>query len=129
MKVPGWGLGAGRRVLLPVGLFASSEKNVFVSADRVHPVYFRYPYVKSDDIAITFPSGWKVSDMPNSISQDSAPLAYFHKAEVKNGVLHVGRTLRVNLEMVLKNQYQVLRQFFQMVRAQDEQQVVLQTVN
>jgi hypothetical protein len=98
-------------------------------------IYFRsdwlsaYPFLKSDDIAITFPRGWKVSSLPNPISQDSAPLAYFHKAEINNGSLHIGRILRFDLELVSKDQYQVLRQFFQMVRTHDEQQVVLQPIN
>ena len=40
LKVPGWASGAGRRALLPVGLFSATEKHLFDHTNRVHPIYF-----------------------------------------------------------------------------------------
>src|SRR5262249_41690882 len=37
VKIPGWASAAGRRTLLPVGIFAANEKGVFEHEQRVHP--------------------------------------------------------------------------------------------
>lgn len=56
MKVPGWVSGAGRKALLPVGLFSAGEKRVFEHEQRVHPIYFTYPSQKEDNVTITLPA-------------------------------------------------------------------------
>ena len=43
LKVPGWVAGAGRRALMPVGLFSAPEKRLFDHADRVHPIPIYHP--------------------------------------------------------------------------------------
>ena len=125
-KVPGWVAGAGRRALLPVGLFSSPEKGVFDHSARVYPVYFYYPYQKIDDIAIELPLGWKVSSLARPVDQDAKAAAYQMKVEDKSGTLHLTRVLRSDLMMIPKANYGALRAFFQMVRTGDEEQVMLQ---
>jgi hypothetical protein len=126
LKVPGWVSGAGRRALFPMGLFGSSEKHVFEHADRVHALYFRHPYLKSDDISITLPLGWRVSSVPAPITRDAKAAVYTVESADVQGSLHVSRSLRVELLFLDKDKYGALRQFFQLVRTGDEQQVVLQ---
>lgn len=126
LKVPGWIAGAGRRALMPVGLFGQSEKHVFEHADRVHALYFHHPYVKSDDISITLPLGWTVSSVPAPIKQDAKAVVYSVTTDDKKGSLHLSRTLKVDILLLDKDKYGILRHFFQLVRAGDEQQVVLQ---
>ena len=126
LKVPGWVSGAGKRALMPVGLFSAPEKNVFDNASRVHPVYFHYPYKKVDDITIELPLGWKLGSLAKPVGQDVKAAAYDMKAEDKGGNLHLTRSLRSDLVMVAKQNYPALRAFFQLVRTGDEEQVVLQ---
>jgi hypothetical protein len=126
IKVPGWVSGAGRRALFPVGIFGNSEKHLFEHADRVHPVYFHHPSLKTDDISINLPLGWRVSSLPNPILQDAKAVAYIVKFEDLKGSLHITRTVRTDLLVIGQKQYSLLREFFQMVRTGDEQQVVLQ---
>ena len=125
-KVPGWVAGAGKRALLPVGLFSSSEKSIFEHSARTYPVYFHYPYRKIDDITIELPLGWKVSSLAKPVDQDVKAAAYTMKSEDNSGSLHVTRVLRSDLVMVPPNSYGALRAFFQVVRTGDEEQVVLQ---
>ena len=125
-KVPGWVAGAGKRALLPVGLFSSPEKSIFEHSGRVHPVYFHYPYRKIDDITIELPLGWKVSSLAKPVDQDVKAAAYTMRSEDNSGSLHVTRVLRSDLVMVPANSYGALRAFFQVVRTGDEEQVVLQ---
>jgi Domain of Unknown Function with PDB structure (DUF3857)/Transglutaminase-like superfamily len=125
-KVPGWVAGAGKRALLPVGLFSAAEKNVFEHEGRVYSVYFHYPYRKVDDVSIQLPLGWKLGSLAKPVEQDAKAAAYTLKAEDQAGSLHLTRMIRSDLMMVPKANYSALRAFFQMVRTGDEEQVVLQ---
>jgi hypothetical protein len=126
LKVQGWASGAGKRALVPMGLFSATEKHVFEHANRVHPIYFEYPFEKIDEVTIDLPLAWKVSSLPAPQNQDAKAVLYVMKAEDNKGTLHVTRRLRVDLVMVDPKSYPVLRSFFQVVRSGDDQQVVLQ---
>jgi hypothetical protein len=126
LKVPGWVSGAGRRALVPVGLFSAPEKHAFEHAGRVHPIYFSYPSTKIDDVKIDLPLGWQVSSLPPVQSLDAKAAVYSLKAEDNKGTLHLTRRLNMDLLMVDQKLYPTLRNFFQVVRTGDEQQIVLQ---
>jgi transglutaminase-like putative cysteine protease len=125
LKVPGWSSAAGKRALLPTGLFGASEKHMFEHANRVWPVYFRYPFETDDDITVTLPEGWKVDNQPKDMDRDAKAVQY--KLEIKNegNTVHIKRLLRSELVMVGKENYSILRNFYQLVKAEDEEQVVL----
>jgi Domain of Unknown Function with PDB structure (DUF3857) len=126
LKVPGWIAGAGRRALLPIGLFSNTEKHVFEHANRIHPIYFDFPFEKTDDITIELPPGWKVSSLPAGQNEGGKFIGYSSKAEEKNGTLHLTRKIRLGLVFVEQKNYPALRGYFQMVKTGDEQQIVLQ---
>ncbi len=126
LKVPGWVASAGRRALLPVGLFGASEKHLFEHANRVWPIYFHYPYKMIDDLRVELPVGWQVGSLPGDVDRNAKAAEYSLKVENKNGTLHIRRELRCDLMIIPKETYPVLQGFFQYVRTQDDQQVVLQ---
>jgi hypothetical protein len=126
LKVPGWVSGAGRRALLPVGLFSASEKHIYEHSTRVHPLYFHFMFQKVDDVQIELPLGWQVSSLPQPVTQDAKLIVYNIKAENKNGTLHLERHLTVELLILEQKYYPTVRSFYQAVRSGDEQQIVLQ---
>jgi hypothetical protein len=126
LKVPGWVSGAGRRALVPVGLFSAPEKHAFEHANRVHAIYFSYPSAKIDDVTIDLPLGWQVNSLPPVQGLDAKAALYSLKAENNKGTLHLTRRLNMDLLMVEAKLYPTLRNFFQVVRTGDEQQIVLQ---
>jgi hypothetical protein len=126
LKVPGWVSGAGKRALLPVGLFSSTEKHMFEHSNRVHPVYFHYMYEKTDDVRIELPLGWQVSSVPQTVKNDAKLIVYTLKVEDEKGTLHLERRLNCNLTILEQKYYVALRNFYQSVRSADEQQIVLQ---
>lgn len=128
VKVAGLMSNAGKRNLLPLGIFGESEKHVFEHATRIHPLYFHYCYLKSDDITISLPSNWEVMSVPPPLSRDAKATLYEIKAQGNKTSLHVTRQLRNELVLLEQNKYGVLRSFFETVRTGDEQQVVLQPV-
>jgi hypothetical protein len=126
IKVQGWASGAGRRVLVPIGLFGASEKHIFEHTDRVHPIYFEYPTQEVDDVTIEPPLAWQVSSLPKELSDEGKVLTYKIKAESNKGTLHLTRQLNVDILMIEVKYYTALRNFFQSVRTGDEEQIVLQ---
>ena len=126
LRIPGWVSGAGRRALVPTGIFTASEKTVFQHEQRVHPIYFEYPFQQEDDVNISLPAGWKVSSLPTPQSQDGHVVLYALKVENDKGTVHLTRKLNFDLIILDQKYYQALRNFFQAVRTGDEEQVVLQ---
>jgi hypothetical protein len=126
LKVPGWASAAGRRAMVPVGLFSAPEKRVFEHAERVHPIYFRFPSEKVDDVTIDLPLGWLVGGTPPAQDQNAKVVAYTLKVDHDPGALHWTRTLNVDLLLVDTKYYPALRNFFQVVRTGDEAKIVLQ---
>lgn len=126
LKVPGWVTGAGRRALVPVGLFSAPEKHAFEHANRVHPIYFSYPSEKIDDVEIELPPGWQVNSLPPVQHLDAKAALYNLKVENSKGTLHLTRRVNLDLLIVDPKLYPTLRNFFQVVRTGDEQQIVLQ---
>jgi hypothetical protein len=126
VKVPGWASGAGHRALLPVGLFSASEKHLFDHASRVHPIYVEFPCQKVDDVTIEIPPGWQVISLPPGQSQLGHVVEYTLKVENDKGRLHLARTLNVDFLLLETKYYTALRNFFQVVKTADEEQIVLQ---
>jgi hypothetical protein len=126
LKIPGWVSGAGRRALLPVGVFSGPEKHIFEHAERVHPIYFQFPSQKVDDVTIDLPLGWQVQSLPQPKNQDRHVVAYELKTEKAENSLHLTRKVTVDILLLETKYYAALRGFFQEVRTGDEEQIVLQ---
>ena len=128
LQVTGWASSAGKRTLLPIGLFGNSEKHTFEHASRVHPLYFNFPYQTEDDITIELPAGWQASSVPPAHDIDLKVVAYHMAVTKQTQSLHIKRELTFNLLLLDKKFYPPLREFFQTVKSQDEQQVVIEPV-
>ena len=126
LKVPGWAAGAGRRAIMPVGLFDVAEKHMCEHATRVHPLYFHFRSQKLDEVTIELPPGWQVSSVPKPATEDAKLLLYTMKAEDEKGKLHIERVLKSDLIFLQPKFYPALRNFYEGVRTSDEQQIVLQ---
>jgi hypothetical protein len=126
LKVTNWASNAGRRTAFPAGIFVAHEKGIFEHANRVHPIYFEYPYQEMDDVTIELPAGWKVSGVPTPQAVDIHAVAYNLKVENNNGTVHVVRKLSFDFMLVDKKDYAALRAFFQGVRNSDDGQVLVQ---
>jgi Domain of Unknown Function with PDB structure (DUF3857) len=126
LKIPGWVSGAGRRALLPVGIFSAPEMHVFEHNNRAYPIYFEYPFQKLDDVTIDLPLGWQVQSLPKAQNQDGHVVVYNLSVENDASSLHLTRKLTVDFLILESKYYGALRNFFQVVRTGDEEQIVLQ---
>jgi Domain of Unknown Function with PDB structure (DUF3857) len=126
LKVPGWLSGAGKRAVMPVGLFTANEKRIFEHANRTQPIYFEYPFEKLDDVSIELPTGWQVASLPPAKKEDGHIVSYTLNVENNHETLHLTRKLNVDFLFLETKYYGALRTFFQVVRTGDEEQIVLQ---
>jgi hypothetical protein len=126
LKIPGWVGGAGHRALMPTGIFSAAEKGMFEHSDRIHPVYFAFPFERVDDVTIDLPAGWQVQSLPKPQNEDGHVMAYESNVEKGTGSLHLSRKFWVDILMLEPKYYPALRNFFQVVRSGDEEQIVLQ---
>jgi len=126
LKIPGWAANAGKKVMIPAAIFTAGEKSVFEHANRVHPIYFEYPHEKADDITVELPPGWQISSVPSPRNQDGHVMMYAMKVEQRPGALHLTRKLSIDVLLLEQKYYTALRNFFQMVRTSDGEQIVVQ---
>jgi len=128
LRLQGWAARAGQRALLPVGLFGAQEKRAFQHTVRIHPLYFNFPRRSADSVSIELPATWQVSSVPKPSNVDRASLVYSASTEGKNGSLFLNRELTVEALLVNAKYYPGVQDFFQSVRAGDEEQVILLAV-
>lgn len=126
IKIPGWASNAGRRAVIPAAIFTAAEKNIFDHASRVQPIYFEYPHQKNDDVSVDLPPGWQVSSVPTPQNKDGHLVVYEMKVEQNAGSLRLTRKLNLDVLLLDPKYYGALRNFFQVVRTGDGEQIVLQ---
>jgi len=124
-RAPGWAAAAGNRSLMPVGLFGGSEKHKFEHSARVHPLYFTFLHQHTDDVAIELPPGWKVSSLPKARTADIKVATYNSSVQATGGTLSMKRELVLDTIIIQQKYYGQVRDFFQAVRAGDEDQIVI----
>lgn len=125
VSVAGWVAAAGQRALFTVGLFGAEEKRAFQHTARVHPLYFSFPYETADDVRIELPANWQVGSVPPPHIDNRTALVYSVSSEGHNGTLLLKRDLSVNMTLLDVKYYPAVHDFFQLVRADDEEQVIL----
>ena len=126
LTIPGWAAGAGRRALLPVGLFSAPEKHLFDHTERLHPIYMDFPFQLVDDVTIELSPGWRVSSLPAAQNQDGHVVRYTWRVDHDRSKLHLPRTRNVDFLTVATKHYLALGNFFRIVRTGDEEQIVVQ---
>lgn len=125
LSVPGWAAAAGNRSLMPVGLFGGSEKHMFEHSARVHPLYFSFPYQHTDEVTIELPPGWQVSSVPKARTANINIATYDSSVQATGGTLTMKRELAMHTILVQQQFYTRVRDFYQAVRAGDEDQIVI----
>jgi hypothetical protein len=124
-RVPGWAAAAGNRSLIPVGLLGGSEKHIFEHSARVHPLYFTFPYQHTDEVVVELPPGWQVTSVPKPRTADIGVARYASTVQTTGETLTLKRELSLGTIMIQQKFYAQVRDFYQAVRAGDEDQIVL----
>lgn len=61
VKLPQFAVLTGRRILMPAAVFRTNKKYSFEHVQRVHPVYFPYPWQEINETTVSLPPGYEVA--------------------------------------------------------------------
>jgi uncharacterized protein DUF3857 len=125
IQVPGYASKAGQRLLMPVGIFHSSGQQPFASTHRTHAVYFDYPWESYEQMKVALPPGFQIESLPGTTIVGRGDTNYESSAVKQGNVVQLKRTLRMAVYFLTVDMYPSLKQFYGLIRAGDEQQVVL----
>lgn len=125
VKVQQWAVPSGNRMLVGIGLFGKEQAGKFVAPERVHPIYFQYPFSTEDQVEITLPAGATVQNVPAPRVPADAALGYQTSVTTRDGVLTIRRALTQEALLANQSQYPRFRSFYELVRTGDQEQIVL----
>jgi hypothetical protein len=109
-------------------LFGESyKKNPFKSAERYFPV--EMPYTSDEIYNLTFevPNGYVVDELPKQIAakMDEEGSAYFeYRISLSGSTISLRSRLKIDKTLFLPNEYEMLREFFNIVVSKQNEQIV-----
>ena len=128
VAIPELGISTAKRRILPLGIFQARNKHPFPNARRVHPIYFRHPFQIIDDISLKVPEGYEVESLPAPRTKVFPFCRYEISRTNQGNTVHLERSLVMDGYFIKVEGYSKVRIFYDSVRAGDEEQIVLKTV-
>jgi hypothetical protein len=125
VSIPEWAQSAGSRALFPVGVFSSEQRKLFVAAQRTQGIYFHFPYSLHDDVEVQLPEGWQVQSVPKPADNGDDKLHYRSSVSAEGRSLHLTRELSVQALFASVGAYDLIKTFFDSMRAADEDRAVV----
>jgi hypothetical protein len=117
---------SGKRLLVQQHLFQVASRNRFPPAKRVNPVYFRFPWQEADEVHITVPAGVEVESLaPEEQVRLKYALYQTKQKQEAPGRLFSRRDFIMAENVILPNQYTEVKDFFDKVKAADDQPALL----
>jgi len=128
MKIPGMSSSSGRRMIAPITLFQTSFKTTFEPQRRVNPVYFSFRFEEKDEVKIHGPAGYKIETLPpHKVINPGTAMAYEIVPDERGDGIEVKRHFTLSDIHYPVDSYAALRSFFNLVKSDDEAQVVFQS--
>ena len=127
MKVSGsLGSATGKRLFLPLSVFAAGAGNPFASSHREEPIDLHYPYQEIDQVTLRLPPGFQVESLPEK-SQIALPqmAAYGVGAKSDSQTITFARSYILANILYTPSEYDKLKGFFDDVSNKDRAQAVL----
>ncbi|MGA8072084.1 MAG: hypothetical protein WB995_01335, partial [Candidatus Acidiferrales bacterium] len=127
LHIPGYATTAGHRVLVPLTFFQANQPVSFQSEKRVNSIYFHFPEIEKDSITMHVPTGFKIETLP--APQKANPGGGFEYSVTSSqnaDVVTIERHLTISGIMFPVGNYSAIRTFFNMVKTDDDGQIVLQ---
>ncbi len=128
MKVSGHlGSAAGKRLMVPGFFFLMGQRQVFVSNEqRTEPVDLHYAGQVIDDVVYHLPAGYVVESAPQPAQlpwPEHAVLVV--KTQLGAGTIDIKHILAWGYVLLEPKEYPALREYYQRIAANDQQQLVL----
>lgn len=120
------GAATGKRIFLPLSLFAAGSHNPFTSSSRLEPIDLRYPYTEEDEVTVHLPPGMQVDSVPEHARVDLPQMAvYVSVAKSSGQTITFNRSFIVANTLYAPNEYTKLKTFLDEVSTKDRAPAVL----
>jgi hypothetical protein len=117
---------AGKRWLITPHIFEINAKAVFPATERTNPVYFDYPTQEVDEVHLTLPPNSEVESLPPNDSVKFEYGIYQTQQKKETADTIFSRRDLINGGVIFPaSEYKAVKDFFDKVRAGDDQQIVL----
>ena len=127
MKVTGsLGTATGKRIFLPLSIFAAGTRDPFTSSHREEPIDLQYPFLEKDQVTLHLPAGFQVESVPSDARVDLPQNAVYlsHAAADGQTITYTRNYVLANMLYEAK-EYDKLKGFFDDVSNKDRAQAVL----
>jgi hypothetical protein len=114
----------GRLMMFKPAFVGRLDSLVVSEGKRVHPVLLDSS-AYNETIKVKLPEGFIVDEMPEGGRVETPFGKYTVVYEVKDGFLHLNRSLTINKSTVVPDKYEEVKTFFAQVRAAEQSPVVL----
>jgi hypothetical protein len=120
------GTATGKRIFVPLSIFAAGAHDPFTSSHREVPIDLRYPYMEQDEVTLHLPAGFQVESVPEKAHATLPAMAGY-----ASGTKADGQTITFARNYVMVNvlysaaEYDKLKGFFDDVTNKDRAQAIL----
>ena len=128
ITIPGFASATGKRLMLPVSVFAGADAHPFTHAKRLHPVYIRSAYTEVDQVRIKIPEGLQVETVPNPTTVPTEFADFTMKTSNDKDSISIVRQVTMAGTFFSLEHYPALRSFFDKIKAVGDEQAILRTV-
>lgn len=120
------GTQTGKHVFMPAVFFEAGNAPLFAQTHRENLVDLQFPYTVHDQFALILPSNIKIESVPKEVHVPFAPNAdYVANFGGDANTYQYARLLRVANILYKADEYPSLRDFYQKLSADDQEQVAL----
>ena len=108
------------------------KKNPFASAERAYPVEMPYTHDESIIATLEIPKGYVVDELPKQVlvKIDEKGESFFeYRISLSENIISFRNRLKINRTMFMPEEYESLREFFNLVVKKQSEQIVLKKSN
>jgi transglutaminase-like putative cysteine protease len=120
------GTATGKRIFLPLSIFAAGGRDPFASSHREEPIDLQFPYLEKDQVTLHLPAEFQVESVPTDARVDLPQNAvYLSVAKAAGQTITYERNLIMANILFTAAEYDKLKGFFDDVSNKDRAQAVL----
>jgi transglutaminase-like putative cysteine protease len=113
-----------RLLVFNPAIVSRRERLFLTEASRLHPIVLD-SRAFTETVHVKLPDGFQVDELPDAVKLDTAFGSYKTSYEIKEGELVFVRTLAQRAATIPAKDYQVVRSFYEKIRAAEQAPVVL----
>ena len=126
VHIPNVGAATGKRLAMPLNVFATQIDSAFRLEKRTYPLYFAYPYQELDEITLDTPDGFVLDRLPEAHKERTDFGRYVSSWEKTPGGVKFTRKFALDWFYFHASEYPAVRKFYYAVVNGDQDGALFQ---